>query len=102
MKETVMEKNTEVEVAEIIKKVKTDYEVKLNEPFVNLYETSFDLYVRHFLNECESRADFIEVLKGFVVEGLDMEATVLDDANVFVVGNTWIYCDEWVDVEWEG
>lgn len=86
---------------EIISKVKVQYEVNLDAPFVHLYKNCFDLYVSHFLNECESKTDFIQVIKGFVVDGAVLEDTVLDDDNVFVIGETWIYCDVWEDVEWE-
>lgn len=85
-----------LEKLELIDKVKVDYNVNLDAPFVHVYENSFDLYVRHFLNECETRADFIQVIKGFV-EGAVLEDTVIDDENVFVVGERWIYCDTWED-----
>ena len=86
-----------LEKLEIIRQVQEKYSINLEPPFVHVYENSFDLYVRHFLNECETRADFIEVIKGFVVEGAQLEDTVLDDDNVFVLGEIWIYCDTWED-----
>lgn len=89
------------EKQEMINKVKVQYKINLDAPFVHLYKNCFDLYVSHFLNECESKADFIQVIKGFVVDGAVLEDTVLDDDNVFVLGDTWIYCDVWEDVEWE-
>lgn len=66
---------------------------------IHVYENAFDLYREHFLADA-SKEDLIETIRLYT-EGADMEDNILDDADVFTVGDHWVYCSEYTDLRGE-